>query len=148
MDIQAWHVWIMIGVFCVIIEIFDPAFFFLSLGIGAIATGLLSFSSIYSSNVYLQILTFCITSFIAFLLMRRLGRKVLEHPGRETNVFALVGKKAIVIDDIPADGKGHVKIGGEEWAAVVHDGKPLAKGSKVTVLEIEGNKVIVEESIP
>lgn len=143
---QAWHIWIMIGIFCVIIEIFDPAFFFLSLGIGAIATGLLSLSPFFRTYVPVQILTFCIISFIAFLFMRKLGKKVLEHSGSETNVFALIGKKAVVVDDIPAEGKGHVKIGGEEWVAIVKDGKPLAKGSKVNVLEIEGNKVIVDDS--
>ncbi|MBM4403879.1 MAG: NfeD family protein [Candidatus Cloacimonetes bacterium] len=140
---EAWHIWIMIGIVCVIIEIFDPIFIFLSLGIGAIATGLISLSPLFGANVYIQILTFCIISFIAFLLMRKLGKKVLQHPDFETNVYALVGKTAVILEDIPADGKGHVKIGGEEWVAVVKDGKALAKGSKATVLEIEGNKVII-----
>lgn len=39
---QAWMIWMIIGIICIVIEIFDPAFFFFSLGIAGIATGLLS----------------------------------------------------------------------------------------------------------
>ncbi len=145
MNIQPWQIWVVIGIICIVIEIFDPAFFFLSLGIGAIVTALLSF---IVSSTPLQLLIFAIVSFLAFLSMRKLGKKVLVHPASDTNVFALKGKTGFVVKSIASENKGYVKIGGEEWAAISADGSPLEQGTRIIVKEIEGNKVIVEKIPP
>jgi len=142
--LAAWHIWLIIGIIFVIIEIFDPAFFFLALGAGAIATAVMSLLPLIKSNIVWQLLCFAIFSFIAFLLMRKLGKKVLSHPGDETNVYALKGKTGSVTKDIPVDGKGQVKVGGEEWTAISKDNQAIASGSKVEIVEIEGNKLIVK----
>lgn len=139
----AWHIWMVIGIACVIIEIFDPAFFFLSFGIGGILTALLALVPAVRDNVILQVILFAIFSFIAFLFMRKLGKKVLTHADTETNVNALIGKSGFVVKDIPAEGKGYVKIGGEEWSAVECTGNAVLKGNKVEVTGIDGNKVVV-----
>lgn len=138
----AWQIWMIIGILCVVIEIFDPAFFFLSLGAAAIITGLLSF---IIGNTALQITIFAVLSFIAFLLMRKLGKKILTNAGSETNVYALKGKIGRVIKEIPANGKGYVKVGGEEWSAVEKNNLPLAEDINVLIVDIEGNKLIVEK---
>lgn len=143
--VAPWHIWLIIGIVCVIIEIFDPAFFFLALGVGALATSLLSLLPFIRSSLVWQILIFAIFSIIAFLLMRKLGKKLLSKSGEETNVYALKGQTAFVTEDIPLDAKGRVKIGGEEWTAISEDGKPIGKDSRVEVLDIDGNKVIVRE---
>jgi membrane protein implicated in regulation of membrane protease activity len=142
-SLAAWHIWLVIGIVCVIIEIFDPAFFFLALGIGAIATALLALAPVIGNNIPVQVVLFAVFSFIAFLFMRKLGKKVLSHTGGETNVDALKGKPGFVTRDIPADGKGFVKIGGEEWSAIEQEGKPVIKGTKVEIIGIDGNKVVV-----
>jgi len=141
----AWHIWMVIGIVCVIIEIFDPAFFFLALGIGAIATALVALAPGVAGNVVLQVVIFAVFSFIAFLLMRKLGRKVLSNPGTETNVNALIGKIGTVTRDIPVEGKGYVKIGGEEWSAVEQESRAVLQGARVEVLAIDGNKVVVRQ---
>lgn len=141
----AWHIWMVIGIVCVIIEIFDPAFFFLALGIGAIATALVALAPVVAGNVVLQVVIFAVFSFIAFLLMRKLGRKVLSNPGTETNVNALIGKIGTVTRDIPLEGKGYVKIGGEEWSAVEQESRAVLQGARVEVLAIDGNKVVVRQ---
>jgi len=134
-----------LGIGFVIVEIFDPAFFFISFGIGAILTSLLSMLPFIGNSIPLQILSFAIFSFISFLFMRKLGRKVLSHPGSETNVFALKGKQGFVTKEIPLDGKGYVKIGGEEWVAVEENQQAVELDAKVTIVGIEGNKVIVQK---
>ncbi|HOR03253.1 MAG TPA: NfeD family protein [Candidatus Syntrophosphaera sp.] len=145
-DIQPWHVWIILGIVFVIIEIFDPAFFFVALGIGAIATGLLSLLHLVGSNVPLQIVIFAVISFVAFLFTRKVGKRVLRNAGRETNVYALKGEQGIITKAIPAEGKGYVKVGGEEWVAISTDAKPIAEDAKVTIVGIDGNKLIVTPS--
>lgn len=142
-NVEPWQFWIVLGIIFVIIEIFDPAFYFIALGIGAIFTGLLSLFGFVEASVALQIILFAIISFVAFLFTRKLGKKILAHTGGETNVNALIGREAFVTQVIPADGRGRVKIGGEEWVAVAQDKGEIALGAKVTVLAIDGNKVVV-----
>jgi membrane protein implicated in regulation of membrane protease activity len=146
MTLLAWHIWMMIGIGFVIIEIFDPAFFFISLGIGAILTGLFSMLPVLGESIPLQILLFAIFSFIAFLFMRKLGKKVLAHPGEETNVNALKGKTGFITKEIPAEGKGYVKIGGEEWVAIEESSQAVELGAKITVISIDGNKLVVKKA--
>jgi membrane protein implicated in regulation of membrane protease activity len=147
MNLLAWHVWMMIGIGFVIIEIFDPAFFFISLGIGAILTGLFSMFPVVGSSIPLQILIFAIISFVAFLFMRKLGRKMLSKTGGDTNVYALKGKTGTVTKEIPAEGKGFVKVGGEEWAAIEETQQLIELGEKVVVQGIDGNKLIVVKKV-
>ncbi|MDI3503151.1 MAG: hypothetical protein PWP64_87 [Candidatus Cloacimonadota bacterium] len=146
MELLAWHIWVMLGIIFVIIEIFDPAFFFLSLGIGSIITGLLALFPFVQRYVWLQIIFFAVISFVAFLFMRKLGKRVLANPGAETNVFALKGKIAHITKAIPLDGKGYVKVGSEEWVAISADNSAIAEGSKVEVVDIEGNKLVVKRT--
>jgi len=86
-----------------------------------------------------------VLSFLAFLSMRKLGKKVLSTSDIDTNVYALKGKTGIVTKAIEEHGKGYVKIGGEEWSAIQKDNKAIGLNSKVTVIDIDGNKLIVEE---
>ena len=143
-NIQPWHVWTILGIVFVIIEIFDPAFFFIALGIGAIATGLLSLLHLVGGNIPLQIIIFAVISFIAFLFTRKVGKKVLRNADSETNVYALKGQMGRVTKAIPAEGRGYVKIGGEEWVAVSAQKQPLEENARVVVTGIDGNKLIVE----
>jgi membrane protein implicated in regulation of membrane protease activity len=147
MNLLAWHVWMMIGIGFVIIEIFDPAFFFISLGIGAILTGIFCMLPLVENSIPLQILIFAIFSFIAFLFMRKLGKKLLTNTGGETNVYALKGKTGTVTKEIPPEGKGFVKVGGEEWAAVEEAQQAVELGEKVLVQGIDGNKLIVVKKV-
>ncbi len=144
MTILPWHIWMILGIGFVIVEIFDPAFFFISFGIGAILTSILSMLPFINNSIPLQVLSFALISFISFLFMRKLGKKILSHPGSETNVFALKGKQGFVTKEIPADGKGYVKIGGEEWVAMEENQQAVELDAKVTIIGIEGNKVIVK----
>jgi len=143
---QPWQIWIILGIIFTIIEIFDPAFFFVALGIAALITGLLSLFYILGSNVLLQIIIFSALSFICFLLTRKIGKKILQFPTAETNIYALKGKTGFVTKAIPQDGKGYVKVGGEEWSAISEDGSPIEENTKVIVLGVEGNKLIVKKA--
>lgn len=145
MSLLPWHVWMMIGIGCIIIEIFDPAFFFVSLGIGAIITGICSMLPLVGDSIPLQIMLFAIFSFISFLFMRKLGKKVLKNTTNETNVYALKGKTGFITKEIPAEGKGYVKMGGEEWPAIEETQLLVELGSKVEVVGIDGNKLIVKK---
>ena len=138
---EIWMMWIAFGIICMIIEIFTPGFYFMSIGTGAILTGLVSLLPFIS--VPFQILLFAVITFLVFISLKKLSRKLISETAPETNIFALKGKIAIVTKQIPADGRGYVKIEGEEWSAKEINGNKIEKGTKVIIHSIEGNKVLV-----
>ncbi len=135
-----WMIWVGIGIICMIIEIFTPGFLFMSFGIGAILTGL---ASLLINGIGFQILIFAVITFIVFLNLRKFSKKLISQTTEETNIFALKDKEGLVTKEIPDDGRGYVKIGGEEWSAVSKDGKRITEGTKIKVSSVEGNKLIV-----
>ncbi|MFC1898511.1 NfeD family protein [Candidatus Cloacimonadota bacterium] len=141
---EAWMIWVGIGIICIIIEIFTPGFLFMSFGVGAIITGVLVW--ITNMSLPLQIFIFAVITFVVFLLTRKLSKKLISAESEPTNVDALKGKQGMVVDEIPVDGRGHVKVGGEEWSAVSGDNKKIKVGKKVTIQKIDGNKLIVVDA--
>ncbi len=139
---EPWLIWLIIGVICLIVEIFDPAVFFVSLGIGGLVTSPISTLGV---AIWLQVLIFGVVSFVVFLFMRKVYEKLLKKNKVETNVYALVGKQGIVISPILPDGRGEVKVGGEIWTAIVEDNSEANNGAKIQVLSIDGNKLIVKK---
>ena len=138
---EAWMVWIAIGVICMIIEIFTPGFLFLSFGLGAIITGLITLANI---DLWLQLLIYIVVTFILFINLRKLSKKLIKEE-IPTNVNALIGKKGIVTNTIPDSDRGTVKIGGEFWSAVSSDDTKIKLDQKIEVTAIDGNKLIVKK---
>jgi membrane protein implicated in regulation of membrane protease activity len=62
----------------------------------------------------------------------------------KTNADSLVGQHAIVTSDISLDQRGEVKINAVYWVAFVTKDIKIEEGSKVIILGIEGNKLLVE----
>jgi len=137
---EPWIIWVALGIICVIIEIFTPGFLFLSFGIGAILTGLIA---LIIPSITFQILAFAVITLIVFILSRKFSKKFISSNYEDTNVKALIGKTGKVTEKIPANEKGYVKIGGEEWSAVSKDKIEIPKDTRIKVNDIEGNKVIV-----
>ncbi|MCF7918353.1 MAG: NfeD family protein [Candidatus Cloacimonetes bacterium] len=137
---EPWMIWVGIGVICLIIEIFTPGFFFMSIGIGAIITGLISIADL---PLGIQLAIFIIVTFFIFLNLRKFSKK-LSKVNFPTNVDALVGKKGSVTETIPGDGKGFVKVGGEIWSAVSESENEIPVAAKVQVIKLDGNKLIVK----
>ncbi|MDP8210572.1 MAG: NfeD family protein [Candidatus Stygibacter australis] len=135
-----WMIWVGVGVICMIIEIFTPGFLFLSFGLGAIITGLITLTHI---PLWAQLVVFIVISIILFLNLRKLSVKLTKET-IPTNVDALMGKKGFVTEQIPENGKGSVKIGGETWSAISHNETMIEVNQKIVVKNIDGNKLIVK----
>jgi membrane protein implicated in regulation of membrane protease activity len=138
--INAWILWVILGVICIILEMLTPTFFFMSLGIGAILTGILS---LMIGNTVAQILMFIIISFLSFLILRKISRKVFIVAENKTNIYALIGATGVVVKDIQPYSRGRVKIRGEEWSAESEDKEVIHLNEMVVVRTVSGNKVIV-----
>lgn len=111
--------------------------------VGALAALLIS---LVSGNLWVQAFTFAIVSLVTLALIRPLAQKLLHPKGFvPTNADRLIGQVGVVtqtIDELSASGQ--VKVAGQMWSARTVDGSIVPARRRVTVLSIEGVKLIVE----
>lgn len=138
------HLWIIAGILLSISEIFIPGFAVMCLGLGAFGG---AGAAYLGWGWEIQAGVFCAVSILSVFLVRPVAIKFLYQKEEKiaTNVQALVGKRAKVVEEIPGNlEKGRVKVEGEEWNAVARVDLPIPAGEYVTVREVDGNKLIVE----
>jgi membrane protein implicated in regulation of membrane protease activity len=125
-------------------EILSVSFFLIWFSLGGLAGMITSF---ITPNITIQIVVFFVVSVILLLATKPLTNKFLSSKSEvSSNVDALMGKRAKVIEDIkPIDGTGKVKINGEVWKAITEDiNATIPKDSEVTVIAVDGVKLIVK----
>ncbi len=137
-----WQIWaIAAGVF-LILEAFTMGFLVFWLSIGSLLAMLVSF---ITNNVIIQTTVFVISSALLILATKPLVKKFTQKDTTKTNVFSLVGKKAIVIEDIDwATGTGQIKFEGQVWSARSAEQVNIVKGTEVEIEKIEGVKAFVK----
>lgn len=102
-------------------------------------------STLLGAPVWLQVVWFVIISVAALVLTRPLVKKYINAKTHATNADRVIGSRAVVKERIDAlAGTGAVLADGKMWSARSADGSVIEAGSIVTVLEIQGVKLIVE----
>ena len=134
--------WFLLAAALIVGEIFTPTFFLAALAAAAVAAATAGW---LGADLWLQVLTFAIGSAICSALARPLAERYLHSGVRSlpTNVAALIGAEARVIESIDPDRMGRVKVRGDDWRAVSEDGNPIAAGARVIVTEVEGTTLHV-----
>ena len=102
--------------------------------------------SLIFDNRPAEIIVFCVVSFALFFFVRPSALKRFNRRRVKTNVEAVVGKTARVIEQVDNfAGTGRVKIDGMEWAARSYDDNVgFATGDLVTVEKVEGVKLVIK----
>ena len=96
------------------------------------------------TNVFIQIVIFLVTSFALLLATRPLVRKHINKKSQPTNADRSIGQKAVVTEEINnLLGNGAAKINGVEWTARADSENIIPVGATVTVVRIDGVKLIV-----
>jgi len=121
-------------------------FFTLTLAFGLLAAAAVVAAVVAGLGLPLlvQVLTFAITAAAGLLIVRPIARRHMTHPPvvREGS-DALIGKKAVVMEEVTAV-RGLIKLSGEEWSARAFDEyQVIPVGALVDVMEIEGATAIV-----
>lgn len=100
--------------------------------------------AIFTDNITIQLIVFTLISLLSIIFLRKAVSKFLfRKPYEPTNTDLLIGKTAMVTEEINNDlEKGEVKISGKLWSARSEDGSVLPKDIKVTIVKIEGVKLI------
>lgn len=110
--------------------------------VGALAALIVSFCT---RNFWVQLVVFFVVSIAVLALVRPLTKRYFTPKTERTNAEALVGREAVVtetVDNLAATGL--VQLRGQTWTARSVDNAPLTPGTRVTVVRLEGVKVIVK----
>jgi inner membrane protein len=140
-----WH-WMVLGVALIVIEILLPGIWFLWLGIGGLATGLVILFADQMIWQY-QITVFCAFSvasiFIGRMVMRR-ARNSGDHPLLNRRAQRYVGQ-VFALTEATEQGFGRVKIGDSVWRVQLSTGgTELPVGTSVRVTGSDGATLLVE----
>lgn len=137
-----WYIWLILAGIFAIAEIITPSFLIIWLSAGSLCSMVTSF---FTDNLVIQIAVFVISSAIFIFFTRPLAKKLTKKDKDVvTNAFAIVGKKAVVIEDINSTfGTGQIMVDGEVWAAKTETDDIIPKDTEVFILAIDGVKAVV-----
>jgi membrane protein implicated in regulation of membrane protease activity len=135
-------IWLILFTFFVIFELSSPGFFFfLSLGFGSIGSAM---AASFEINLIGQLITFVMVSIGSLFILYYYFKNTFKEQTHKTNVYALVGKTGVVIENIEPYKKGTLKINGELWFARSLDNNLIKAGEVVEVVNLQGSHVIVK----
>jgi membrane protein implicated in regulation of membrane protease activity len=84
-----------------------------------------------------QLGIFAIATFVAFLAVRPILKKISSKDEVATNADALIGRTAKVTECIEVGGRGRVAIDGDIWQAESNEPTDILEGEKVEIISRE-----------
>jgi membrane protein implicated in regulation of membrane protease activity len=136
-----WVIWLIVAAVLGTVEVMTTTLAFGLVGIAAlIAAG----AGFLGAPAALQFGVFVLSSGVGLGVARPFAlRHVRQPPMLRTGTAALVGRPAIVLEEVGPHG-GRVRIGGEVWSARSYDEtQVIPAGSTVDVMHIEGATALV-----
>lgn len=137
-----WQIWLLASGVFFIIEIFTAGFLIFWLAIGSLLTTIIS---LITDSIIIQTTFFVLSSGLLIFATKPLVNKFAKKDIVPTNVYSVVRRKALVIEDIDCTtGTGLIKSEGEVWSAKTNTQINIPKGSEVEIESIDGVKAIVK----
>jgi len=138
---MTWIAWVIAAAALGVAE-----YFTLTLAFGLLAAAALVAAIVagVAGPLLMQVLAFAVTGAVGLLIVRPIARRQMTHPAlvREGS-YALVGKKAVVLEEVSGT-RGLIKLAGEVWSArALDEDQVIPAGTLVDVMEIEGATAIV-----
>ncbi len=136
--------WFIVLIVMLVMEMFSMGLTTVWFAGGALAA---AFSAMLHAPIVLQVAIFLVVSLVLLFFTRPFALKYFNKSRELTNVEAMVGREAIVVEAINnLEESGRVTIEGKEWMArTVRSGDFVPVGSVVIIRSISGVKLIVEE---
>ena len=134
---DAWTIWLIVMGLLLIIELLSQMMWALCLAVGCLG-GLVG--SLLGISVPWQVLILALLSIVAYILLVPLFQKwhalSVDKKGREarTGMDALLGRTAIVSEEITPGRPGRVRIDGDNWQVVADSpSDTVRRGTEVVV---------------
>lgn len=135
-------IWLAAAIIFIIIEAVTVGLTTIWFAAGALVALILALIKV---GVGVQVAVFLILSLVLLATTRKIFVNKLKTGSEKTNVDALVGEEAVVLENITPFNTGLVKVKGQNWTAIAADkDASILKGSTVKIKAIEGVKLIVE----
>lgn len=136
--IVIWSV-VLIGTILVELETSDLVTIWFTVGaVAALISAALGVPIVY------QFAIFIIVSLALLFATRPLTKRFMDKEVVKTNADRMVGMHGVVVIEIPFDGKGEIRVDSQNWTAFSSLKTPIAEGTRVVILDIVGNKLLVD----
>ena len=138
---DSWIVWLIVAAVLGVAELLTTTLAFGLLAIAAVAAAVVG---AFHLSFALQLAAFAVTAGAGLGFVRPIAIKhIKQPPALRTGVAALVGRSAIVLEEV-TEHSGRVRIDGEEWSSRPYDETlVIPVGTKVDVMQIKGATVLV-----
>ncbi|WP_300850814.1 NfeD family protein [uncultured Rikenella sp.] len=148
---EIWHIWTLVAIVFLFIELFDTRFGMFCLAVGAGISALLS--GLGSVGLTGQLIGFLIGIIIAFIGIRPFILRWLHDRRKgtdlQTNADALIGKTGRVTETIdPGNGTGYILIDGDLWKATSLNNETIPSGTMAVVVHRESILLTVKPTQP
>jgi membrane protein implicated in regulation of membrane protease activity len=136
------YFWLTLGFAILLFELFFPGLFlFLSLSFGCFLVAIASKS--LQLMLWGQCMLVLVSSFCFFVILQQYFKEKKDKSSRRSNIEKLVGMEGIVVEEVTDKRIGRVKLTNESWPAVSLSEENLQKNSVVIVVDVQGNKLVV-----
>lgn len=142
---ELWIFWLIAFLLLAVIEVITQWLTTFCFAVGclvALLASLLGVSSLY------QLLLLGLAALLSFIFFAPYFQRLHQRKGAaskgQSNMDALIGRFAVVVEDIPASGLGRVKLDGDNWQAKCAGGLAAAKSCRVEVVDYDSIILIVK----
>lgn len=133
-------IWFIIAILAGIFEVITVDLVSIWVAVGALVAMLLAWLKV--PFIY-QLIAVLVVSVGLGIITRPFCKKLLRGNILPTNSDRLLGKTGIITKSFTGEERGELKIAGEYWTCTSREEHPFNEGDHVTVLAIEGVKLIV-----
>ena len=139
---ESWIVWLIVAAVLGVAELVTITFAF---GIIAVAAVVAAVVGAFHLDFAIQLAAFVVAAGAGLGVVRPIAiRHIKQPPALRTGVAALVGRSAIVLEEVN-EHSGRIRIEGEEWSSrpYLDESLVIPVGTKVDVMEIRGATALV-----
>ena len=133
---SSWIVWLIVAAVLGVAELLTTT---LAFGLIAIAAVVAAVVGVFHLDLAVQLAAFVLAAGAGLGFVRPIAlRHIKQPPALRTGTAALVGRSAIVLEEV-TEHRGRVRIDGEEWSSRAYDESlVIPVGTKVDVMQIHG----------
>jgi membrane protein implicated in regulation of membrane protease activity len=138
----SWIVWLIVAAVLGVAELVTLTFAF---GLIAVAAVVAAVVGVFHLDLAAQLAAFVVAAGAGLVFIRPIAiRHIKQPPALRTGTAALVGRSAIVLEEV-TEHNGRVRIDGEEWSSrpYLDESLVIPVGTKVDVMQIKGATALV-----
>ena len=139
---HSWIIWLIVAAVLGVAELLTTTLAFGLIAVAAVAAAVVG---AFHLSFALQIVAFAVAAGAGLGFVRPIAiRHIKQPPALRTGTAALVGRSAIVLEEV-TEHNGRVRIDGEEWSSrpYLDESLVIPVGTKVDVMQIKGATALV-----